>query len=204
MSIEVWILFVVVSLAPAFSPGPAIILAIANTVQFGAVAAFWSSLGNALGMFLLGLAVTLGLGGILALSVPIFFTLKTIAILYLVWLGIKIFRDRTELEFSTEAMIPRKRIFGRAFLVSVTNPKAVMLFIALLPGFISAEGSVLLQGIILSATFAGVTVLSHRCYALVFGKWREFLTSARRIRWVRRVLGGSLIGFGLSLSAFNR
>ena len=79
-----------------------------------------------------------------------------------------------------------------------------MLFVALLPGFISSHGSAIQQGLILSATFALVSIVSHRCYALVFNKMRSLLADARRFRLVRRVLGGSLIGFGLSLSMINR
>lgn len=79
-----------------------------------------------------------------------------------------------------------------------------MLLVALLPGFISSQGSAIQQGLILSVTLALVTIVSHRCYALVFNRTRRLLADMRRIRLVRRILGGSLIGFGLSLSLINR
>lgn len=204
MSFEIWLLFVVVAIVPAFTPGPAIVLAIANTVRYGAAAALWSSFGNAMGMFVLGMAVTFGLGAILTMSVAVFVVLKYVAMAYLIWLGVKLIRDKSALDVARAPVIPRKRLFWQAFVVSVTNPKAVMLFIALLPGFISSQGSAIEQGLILSATFALVTVVSHRCYALVLNRTRSLLSDARRIRLIRRVLGGSLIGFGLSLTAINR
>jgi homoserine/homoserine lactone efflux protein len=204
LSFETWLLFIGVAVAPAFSPGPAIVLAVANAVRFGTTAAVWSSLGNAAGMFLLGLAVTAGLGAVLAFSATAFTVLKFAAMGYLVWLGIRMIRDRSVPDLAAAPVVPRRRLFGQAFVVAITNPKAVVLLAALLPGFISAEGSALAQGAILSATFAALTVLSHRVYALVFGRARRLLGDARRLQLFRRVLGGSLVGFGIGLAIAGR
>ena len=204
MAFETWVLFVIVCLAPAFTPGPAIVLAIANTLRYGAVAAFWSSLGNALGMLLIGMAVTLGLGAILAASTTVFTALKIVATLYLVWLGIRIFRDRSAIAVEQAPIIPKRRLFVQGFIVSITNPKAVMLFMTLLPPFMSAQESPILQGLIMSATLAAITVFSHRGYAVAFSRTRGLLTNQRHVIWMRRALGGSLVGFGAGLALVNR
>lgn len=204
MLLETWMLFCLVCIVPAFTPGPAVVLAIANTVQHGAKAAFYSSLGNALGMLLIGLSVSLGLGAILMASATAFLVLKTVSTLYLVWLGIKMFRDRSLSSPDSVDVIPRRRLFCQAFVVSITNPKAVLLFAALLPAFVSTDSAVIEQGAILSATLAVITIISHRCYAIIFGRARAVFSSARGTRLVRRVMGTSLVGFGLGLSIPGR
>ena len=204
MAFEAWLLFVAVCVAPAFTPRPAVVFAIANTLRYGAAAAFWSSLGNALDMLLVGMAVTLGLGAILAASATVFAGLKIVATLYLVWLGLKIMRDRSPISVEQAPVIPKRALFVQGFVVSVTNPKAVMLFMALLPPFMSAEGSPVAQGFVMSATLAAVTVVSHRGYALALGRTRHLLACQRRLVWTRRALGGSLIGFGAGLAVLNR
>jgi homoserine/homoserine lactone efflux protein len=204
MMVEAWLVFVLVCLIPAFTPGPAIVLAIANTVRYGAVAALWSSFGNALGMFLVGVSVTLGLDALLSVSATAFLILKVISAGYLVWLGVRIFRDRSAMEISSAPVVPRNRLFWRAFVVSITNPKAVLLYGALLPMFIEPEAAPLSQGALLSATLAVVTIVSHGCYAIAFGHARNFLTVPSRVRWARRVLGGSLIGLAFGLLGASR
>jgi homoserine/homoserine lactone efflux protein len=204
MTVEAWLLFVLVCLVPAFTPGPAIVLAIANTLRYGAIAAFWSSLGNALGMVLVGVAVTLGLDAVLSVSATAFLILKVFAIGYLVWLGLRIFMDRSAIEISAAPVIPKEKLFWQAFVVSVTNPKAVLLFGALLPMFIETEAPLLAQGSLLSVTLAVVTIVSHRCYAVAFEHAQKYLRDSIRIRWARRVLGGSLVGLAFGLLGANR
>ena len=57
MLIKTWLLFVVVSIMPAISPGPAVLLAISNSLRYGAKATLYSALGNAFGLTLLAFAV---------------------------------------------------------------------------------------------------------------------------------------------------
>ena len=65
MLINTWLLFVAISIVPAISPGPAILLAISNSLRYGAKATFYSALGNALGLTILGFAVAFGLAALL-------------------------------------------------------------------------------------------------------------------------------------------
>ncbi|HTD06284.1 MAG TPA: LysE family translocator, partial [Undibacterium sp.] len=62
MSLSIWLIFLAASLVTTFSPGPAILLAISNSVAFGAKKALLSSVGNAVGIFLVSSAAMAGLG----------------------------------------------------------------------------------------------------------------------------------------------
>ena len=206
MTFEIWLLFIAISLAPAISPGPAVFLALSNTLKFGGRATIWSATGNALGLFILGFGAALGLGTIMETSALAFTILKFIGAAYLIWLGIKTWRDKSGLiEEGQNALPPQKhKLFSTALIVSLTNPKAIVVILALFPPFMSAEGSALFQATVLSATYAVLCFLNHLTIALMGGRLKNFMSSVKRIRLVRRVLGATFVSFGALLASAHR
>ena len=68
MHLSNWLVFCGVALLTTFTPGPAVLLAISNTVAKGPRRALICSLGNAFGLFLVSAIATAGMGVILAAS----------------------------------------------------------------------------------------------------------------------------------------
>jgi threonine/homoserine/homoserine lactone efflux protein len=206
MLINTWLLFVAISIAPAISPGPAILLAISNSLRYGARATFYSALGNALGLTILGFAVAFGLAALLEVSALAFTVVKMIGALYLVYLGIKLWRDGKGIALPSQAvpLMGRRKLFAQALLVSVTNPKALILLAALIPPFIDRAQPLLPQAAAMAVTYAGLCFLNHLMLAFASDKLRRFLSSPQRMLAVRRVLGTMFIGFGAALAAANR
>ncbi|ASP33693.1 MULTISPECIES: LysE family translocator [Stappiaceae] len=207
MPIDLWLLFIAVSLLPAISPGPAVMLALSNTLRFGRNATLASASGNALGLVVLGFAVALGFGAIMAASALAFTVLKIIGAAYLIFLGIKIWRDKTTFQLQDGVLTARKsswKLFLEAFLVSVTNPKAILVITALFPQFMRNDRIDLLEITVLSVTYAALCFANHAAIAFAGGHMRRFLTSARRMLWVRRVTGGLFVGFGAALASASR
>lgn len=207
MPIDLWLVFVAVSLLPAISPGPGVMLALSNTLRFGRNATLASASGNALGLVLLGYAVALGFGAIMATSAIAFIVLKIIGAAYLIFLGIKIWRDKTTFQLQDGVLTARKsgwKLFLEAFFVSVTNPKAILVITALFPQFMRADRIDLLEITILSVTYAALCFANHAAIAFAGGHMRRFLTSARRMLWVRRITGTLFVGFGTALAAASR
>lgn len=60
MSFEQWVIFVLVSLIPIISPGPAIFLTIKNSIKHGATPTIYSATGNVFGLIILGFGIALG------------------------------------------------------------------------------------------------------------------------------------------------
>lgn len=207
MTIDLWLVFVAVSLLPAISPGPGVMLAISNTLRFGRNATLASAAGNAVGLVVIGYAVALGFGALMATSALAFTVLKFVGAAYLIYLGLKILWDKSS--FQIHDTVPSKRkkplkLFLEALLVSVTNPKAILVITALFPQFMQAEGFSLLETTILSFTYALLCFANHAVIAFAGNHMRRFLTSANRIRWVRRVTGGLFVGFGAALASASR
>ena len=79
------------------SPGPATLVALHNSVAYGAKSTIWSSLGNVSGLFCMSAAAMLGLGALIASSEWIFNAVKIIGAGYLFYLGAKQLFSKSQL-----------------------------------------------------------------------------------------------------------
>lgn len=189
------------------SPGPAILMAISNALRYGPGSVVFSALGNSLGHIVLGFAVAFGLAALMKASATAFLALKTIGAIYLIYLGIKLWRSPSDLQIKNEhaePAKPRHRLFLEAFLLSITNPKGLLLLAVLLPPFIDANKSVATQVALLAATFAFLTFVNHMALAIMSGRARTFLSSSERVKRVQRALGATFVAFGVSLAFASR
>ena len=141
MDTSVWISFLIVAMATAISPGPAIMLTISNSMSFGSRKAFWTALGNSIGLLFVSTFVMLGLGIILKTSATLFLIFKFIGALYLIFIGIKHFNNRNTgfiqgQKINNLQSITNTKLFGQGILIALTNPKAIIFFFGLFPLFI--------------------------------------------------------------------
>jgi len=200
MELSAWLLFIAVALVAIMSPGPAILLAISNSLQFGFKKVLLSSLGNITGLFILSSAAIFGLGAILKTSTTLFLVLKVIGAFYLIFIGIKQWRSKTNLftdQRDTEIKIKsNKTFFLEGLLIAITNPKAIIFFTALFPQFINLENSLTPQFFIMSLSFMGMSFSVLTTYGLLAYKAKKWFSTQYRAKWFNRVVGGIFISLG--------
>lgn len=206
MTLETLFLFMAVAILPALSPGPGMLLALSNALRYGSSATFYSAIGNSLGLLAMGFAVAFGLAAVFAVSALAFTIIKFAGAAYLIYLGIKLWRDGKALSLPGEdsALIRPWRLFRQAFVVSITNPKALVLLAALLPPFVDNAQPVLPQVTILSVTYALMCFVNHLLLAQAGGRIRLLISSERRMKAIQRALGSLFIGFGAALTSATR
>ncbi|RTZ64095.1 MAG: LysE family translocator [Aquificaceae bacterium] len=208
MDLSTWFLFVAVTSIMVISPGPAILLAITNSISYGLRATLYSTLGNEIGLLFISSIAILGLGAVLQTSTTLFLILKTIGAAYLIYLGIKQWHSKVQL-FSVEKAVAKKHhksdkdAFMQGFLVAATNPKAILFFTALLPQFVHLEKSVLPQFVILIATFTVLSACALIAYGVLAHRAKKWLSTTKRMQWFNRIFGGLFITLGLGLSQLN-
>ena len=161
MLFSTWIVYIFVALMSIASPGPAILLAISNSLKYGMRTVIISSFGNIVGLFFLSALAMAGVGAFLKTSPSMFFILKFCGAAYLFYLGVKQWRSRksvfSQIEDATKESKKnsnrgRFQLFTQAYLLAITNPKAILFFSALFPQFISAKSPLLPQFFILTFT----------------------------------------------------
>ncbi len=87
--------------------------------------------------------------------------------------------------------------FWAGFFACVTNPKAIVFFVALFPAFISAQHNVLLQGVVYGAAFIILDAVSILAYALL----TRAAVKRAASRWlnVDFLSGLGLLGVGIAM-----
>lgn len=183
------------------------LLTVKNSAVYGVERAISGILGNIAAMITMaGLSAT-GLGVLLLASESLFLFIKMVGGIYLVFLGIKTWRanKRTFKNYESQASANnRKMLFREAYLVGVTNPKAIVFYSALFPQFIEVEHSIIPQFILLTLTFTSSSFLALLTYALVTKKLKFWLIKEKVRATFNQVTGGIFIGFGLSLIISNK
>jgi threonine/homoserine/homoserine lactone efflux protein len=203
MQSTTWLLFSAVALVAVISPGPAILLSISNSIRFGISKVVLSSFGNICGLFLLSTAAIFGLGAILKTSTTLFLFIKIIGAAYLIYLGIRQWRSKTNffdgVEKKSEQIKSNKRFFMEGFLIAMTNPKAILFFTALFPQFVNTQQALIPQFLIMTFTFMAISFISLVSYGVLATKAKRWLSTGQRAKWFNRTLGSLFVLIGVGL-----
>lgn len=208
MTLSTWFLFITISLLTAFSPGPAVLLAVSNAIAWGPrKTLFGSSLGSVVGIFTVSAAAMAGLGTLLHSSAWLFAALKTTGAVYLIYLGWRQWTNKSSMfdkPLAAEAGGPKIQktladLTRQGLLVSLSNPKCILFFTALFPQFIHVESPMLPQFLALTAVFAVCSLSSHVVYVLLARQLQGWFSTPRRASLFNRICGGAfgLLGLGL-------
>ena len=195
-------MFVTVSFLTIISPGPAILLAINNGLSHNMKGVGISSFANILGLFTLSSVSMLGLGAILQTSSTLFLVMKVIGAGYLIYMGIKQFRNLANVFDSDSGVQIEKnnfQLFKKGFLVSITNPKPIVFFTAIFPIFLNPANALVPQFLIMTFTFMLLsfsTLMSFAYFAKYFKFW---FSNKKRAILFNRISGSIFVMLGLGL-----
>ncbi|MBE7956369.1 LysE family translocator [Microbacterium oxydans] len=194
--------FVVAAVVILVIPGPSVLFVIGRSLSLGRRAGLLSVVGNALGTVPAVLAVSLGVGAIVASSVVAFTAIKIVGAVYLVWLGVQAIRHRTNhAEQPSQTKASDMKLLRQGFVVGVTNPKSIAFFVAVLPQFAApSAGPVWVQLFFLGLIFQALALVCDSTWALLAGTARQwFARSSRRMTALSGIGGAMMIGLGGTL-----
>lgn len=199
-------LFLLAALIIAAIPGPGIFYVATRTLSGGRPAGIASSFGTALGGLVHVVAGGLGVSAIILASAQLFSVLKLIGALYLVWLGIRAFREAGSRLPEPVGPIGTERAFREGVLVEALNPKTAAFFLALIPQFLDpAAGYPAFQFIALGLISVALNTLAD--VIVVMAAARARATLVRRPIFIQRLRQGSglfIAGLGISLAFARR
>ncbi|MCX2724388.1 LysE family translocator [Roseibium salinum] len=204
MTSETFLAFLAATVLFAYMPGPALLYTAAQTIARGRKAGFMAAAGIHLGCYVHVLAAAFGLSAIFTVVPTLYFALKLVGGLYLIYLGVQMIRTRVAAGPVPD--LPQKsarRAFADSVLVEVLNPKVAIFFIAFLPQFVSPEAGLpiwaqfLILGTIVNCAFTSADVVT----VLFASEVKRRLTGSSRFQDLSRWLGGSLLAaLGLKLA----
>ena len=190
-------------------PGPSVLFVIGRALAHGRRAALTTVVGNTLGAYVLVAAVAFGIGPIVERSVIVFTALKLAGAVYLIYLGVKAFRERDSLSTALTADSPARnplRTLWDGFAVGVSNPKTIVFFAAVLPQFVDPiRGHIVVQMLMLGMIFNVIALVSDSLWGIVASQARDwFGRSPRRLSLVGGVGGLTMIGLGVTVAVTGR
>lgn len=141
-------------------PGTDTMYIVGRSIAQGKRAGVYSVLGIITGSLVHTFLVSFGLSLILTKSIVLFNTIKIIGVIYLVYPGIKMIFDKSNIDFeATSNKLNVRKIYIQGLLTSLTNPKVSLFFIAFLPQFIDVQASGPIPFLILGLTFTATGLL---------------------------------------------
>jgi threonine/homoserine/homoserine lactone efflux protein len=186
-------------------PGPSVVFVVARALSYGRAVALLSVVGNTAGLGVAMVLVALGLGTVVADSVLVFTVVKLAGAAYLVLLGVQALRHRSGVHVGevVRRAPPAGLVAARqGFVVGVANPKAFVMFAAVLPQFVDpSTGAVPLQMLLLGSLAVVLGLVCDTSWALLASRLRSwFDASPRRGRAIGTAGGCSMVGLGVGLA----
>ncbi|PFL18409.1 homoserine lactone transporter [Bacillus cereus] len=182
-------------------PGADTMYIVGRSISQGRKAGVYSVFGIITGSLVHTLFVAFGLSIILTKSVVLYNIIKIIGVIYLVYLGIKMVLDKTNVDFQASSnKLNIRKIYIQGLLTSLTNPKVSLFFIAFLPQFIDTKASSPIPFIILGLTFTATGLLWCLFVAYFSSYVTKKLRGNQKVGMIlNKVTGMIFIGMGLKL-----
>lgn len=181
------LVFALAALVLVISPGPNMIYLISRSITQGRTAGLISLAGVVCGFLFHIILVSFGLTAIL-FAVPYAYTvLKTMGVVYLLYLAWQAIKPGSKSIFETTKDLPvdnPAKLFRMGFLTNVLNPKVAVFYLSLFPQFIKpAYGNVLTQSLLLGTTQMLISFTVN--FLIVLSAARVAVWFAGKPQWVR-------------------
>lgn len=207
MSLEAAISFFIAIFIFGITPGPGIFALLGKALTSDVKDCFPLSLGMTISDIVYLILATFGLAAIAENYSDLFLAIRFIGAAYLIYLGYKMWTAEVTIDFkqSNETSVSKSKSwingFIQGFLISASNPKVILFYIAFLPTFIDLtilNGSDILLISVLTffALMIGLMLVSFGASSV-----RRYLKSKKAIQNLNRTAGSIMIGAGLFLAS---
>jgi len=195
----------VVALGMVLTLGPNMMYLVSRSISQGRNAGLISLSGTGAGFLIYMVMANLGLAAVFVVVPWLYVSLKVAGTGYLFYVASKTLRPGGTSLFETRGLASdsRWKLFRMGLMTNLLNPKAAIMYLALIPQFIHpGSGSVVLQGFVLGGVQISVSLLVNAAIIFAAGTIAEFLKSRPSwIKWQRWVTGALLGAVGTKLAA---
>ena len=192
--------FCLTALVLIATPGPNFFYILTRCAGEGRRAGFIAACGLGAGVVIHTALATLGVAAVVRSSYLAFRVIKYGGSLYLVYLGVAAWRERSPARESGRADHQTDgRIFWQSIVASMTNPKTILFFLSFLPQFVVGPASdASRQMLVLGGIYMSLTVTVYGAVAYCSGRVSRWLRDSRRgVARLRHLTGASFIGLGV-------
>ena len=206
MDITLWLSFVGTVLIIGVTPGPSVLLATANSMNYGAKKTLGTVVGDLSANTLQILLSAFGLATIVISSGEIFSLIKWIGVGYLMYMGMRKIIAKPDIGNFKKRTTEKSffNLYREGFLMSASNPKAIVFFATLFPLFIDQNLALAPQLVILGLTYLAIDGICLLIYVQFASKLKKSLENRQKIHLQNKIIGTLLIFSGVMLALVKR
>ncbi|QQA43004.1 LysE family translocator [Pelagovum pacificum] len=181
------------------TPGPVWVALAARAMSGGFRAAWPLALGVVVGDVLWPFLAILGVTWIVGVFAGFMTVLRWVACVTFLVMGVLVWRNADK-SIATDSRLTRPGMwagFMAGVAVILGNPKAILFYMGVLPGFFDLTALTIADMAAIAALSAIVPLLGNLALASMIDRARRLLTSPTALRRTNRTAGGMLIAVGL-------
>ncbi|MGE8570890.1 MAG: LysE family transporter [Acinetobacter amyesii] len=188
MSYQIWIAYILACWVISVSPGAGAIASMSSGLNYGFKHGYWNAIGLQLALLVQIAIVAAGAGVLFATTPWAFLIVKWFGVGYLLYLAYLQWTAPTE-SIEIQQDLPNKsrsKLVLHGFLVNMSNPKAIVFLLAVLPQFLDLSKPQWIQYVIMAATMISIDLIVMAGYTGLAAKVLRLLKSPKQQKYLNR------------------
>ena len=206
MSYQMWFAYMLACWVISISPGAGAIASMSSGLNYGFKRGYWNAIGLQLALIVQIGIVAAGAGVLLATSPWAFLAIKWFGVCYLLYLAYLQWKAPVQsIEIAVDAKqksIPKLIMYG--FLVNMSNPKAIVFLLAVLPQFLDLYQPQWPQYLIMGITMITIDLIVMAGYTGLAAKVLRLLKSPKQKKYLNRTFAVLFAGAASLLSLVHQ
>ena len=189
MSFQVWVAFMLACWVISISPGAGAIASMSSGLNYGFRRGYWNALGLQLALLLQIGIVAAGVGVLFATTPWAFLVVKWFGVGYLLYLAYLQWRapvQSIEIQQEQQATKSIPKLIAYGFLVNMSNPKAIVFLLAVLPQFLDLSQPQWIQYGVMAVTMISIDLIVMAGYTGLAAKVLKLLKSPKQQKYMNR------------------
>ncbi|WP_038345829.1 LysE family transporter [Acinetobacter sp. A47] len=206
MSVQVWFAFMLACWVISISPGAGAIASMSSGLNYGFRHGYWNAIGLQVALGIQFLIVAAGVGVLFATTPWAFQVVKWFGVIYLLYLAYVQWQAPVE-SIQIRQEHKDKSAFAlvlKGFVVNMSNPKAIVFLLAVLPQFLDLSRPQWLQYLIMAITMIMIDLIVMAGYTGLASKVLRLLRSPRQQKYLNRAFAVMFGCAALLLSVIQR
>lgn len=194
MSLQVWFAYMLACWVISISPGAGAIASMSSGLNYGFRHGYWNAIGLQIALLIQIMIVAAGVGVLFATTPLAFQAVKWFGVAYLLYLAylqwtapikdIEIQHEKKDKSVSA--------LLFNGFVVNISNPKAIVFLLAVLPQFLDLSKPQWIQYLIMAATMVTIDLIVMAGYTGLASKVLRLLRSPKQQKYLN---GGFAVMF---------
>jgi threonine/homoserine/homoserine lactone efflux protein len=187
--------FILAVLLLELTPGPNMAYLAALTLDRGRTAGLLAVVGVAAGLSVHAIVAAFGLGALIGRAPSVYEVLRWTGVAYILFLAWEGWQPNRE-NSPSHAGAASGSLFWRGFFANVFNPKSIIFFISVVPGFVryeSGDRSLPVQIALFGIVYVAIATIIHASIVVLASQLRPWLITGSRQNTIRRILSLALV-----------